>query len=135
MSEGSYQPDRDMVLQHEPDPPLATVPVCVVETTTTVRTKALPNESAAGRCRIIDNSDWVQVGWPDPFRAFIELQADGAALRVAFQELSAQDAPQQPKIKDGGTRRITATCSVFVIADTVTPVSVSVWTENWATSG
>jgi hypothetical protein len=126
------QPTEAEVLQEEPTPELATVPVRVVAVDAPVRIQSLPTKTLSTQTRIlVDAGVRLRVLTADPYRAQAVLIADApfyfASLLTGVDDnLSSSWWPANVPLP------ITAVSAVW-IRSTLDDLTISITTERWAT--
>jgi hypothetical protein len=125
------QPETDEVLQMEPEPSLTTVPVCVQEIKSPVRTQELPRKLGTTQTKSI-SANSQRVLKADHFRAQAIVVSFDQDMLVAFNMASAQDPSTMSRWPALVPMVVTTMSEVWVAAFTATS-SVSITTERWAT--
>ncbi|MFE0812667.1 hypothetical protein ACFW34_35120 [Streptomyces sp. NPDC058848] len=131
MSEPDLQPDVGDVLQEEA-PDTTTVPVCVVETKSPIRTQALPRKGGSTRTVTVGTTP-IPLLRADHRRAWCRVRALDldAAVAYAFTEASAQDLSTMAELPGLESDDLDMTADLWVRAVTGS-ARVSVTTSTWA---
>lgn len=125
------QPTTAEVVQAEAEYDLTTVPVCVTEIKSPVRTQALPRKGGSTFTKVYSSSIAQRVLTADHYRASATLYCDAQKMRIAFDKTAIESDTQMAVWPAATPLVVTATTEVWVKVDTA-DAEVSVMTERWA---
>ena len=131
MTDIEFQPDKEEVLQREPEPSLTAVDVCLTESKTPIRVQILPHKDGGTRTRNIDALTPVQVARADHYRAKLTLVSFDQDFYFALNAQSAQDITMMSRWPKLVPCVLDTTTPVYVIAMTAT-TDLSISTALWA---
>lgn len=130
----NLQPDLEDVLQEEADPGAVTVPVCLVEQRSPVRTQSLPRKAGATQTRTLSTTPQRYLRM-DPRRARVTVMGTDATaagvFRYAFTQAAAQD-PSSMAVWPGGQPLIIEAVTDLYLCAAAGSVTVGIATELWA---
>jgi len=126
------QPDTGEVLQEEAPDEYQSIPVCVTEVKTPVRTQELPRKGGSTRTLTVTTTPKRYLT-ADHRRAWAKLRALDldAAVAYAFSLASAQDLSTMAELPGLESETLDATTELWVraVEDTA---RISITTSNWA---
>jgi len=125
----NLQPDVEEVLQAEPEP-LMTIPVCVNEVRSPVRTQALPRKGGSTQTKSVSTTP-IRVLTADPFRAEATFIAHGDDMQIAFTQTAAQADSSMAFWPQNVPFHCTANVEIWVSAN-ASNATISIITERWA---